>query len=100
MRQSWPAVSVANHMWGRLRASSASQYFYSALLEVKSFCMPRLCLCLCQSLFAPQQCLVVAAHRVVMVTFMLACGSLSLLRHLPHTHLLAMGLIIIIAGMR
>ena len=33
-----------------------------------------------------------AAHRVVMVTFMLACGSLSLLGHLPHTHLLVIGL--------
>ena len=33
-----------------------------------------------------------AAHRVVMVTFTLACGSLSLLRHLPHTHLLVIGL--------
>ena len=33
-----------------------------------------------------------AAHRVVMVTFMLACGSLSLLWHLPHTHLLVIGL--------
>ena len=42
----------------------------------------------------------VAAHRVVMVTFMLACGSLSLLRHLPHTHLLAMGLTIIIIVMQ
>ena len=29
-----------------------------------------------------------------MVTFTLACGSLSLLGHLPHTHLLAMGLIV------
>ena len=33
-----------------------------------------------------------AAHRVVMVTFMLACGSLSLLGHLPHTNLLVIGL--------
>lgn len=30
--------------------------------------------------------------RVVMVTFTLTCGSLSLLRHFPHTSLLAMGL--------
>ena len=35
---------------------------------------------------------VVAAHRIVMVTFTLSCSSLSLLRHPPHTHLLAMGL--------
>ena len=33
-----------------------------------------------------------AAHKVVMVTFTLACGSLSLLGHLPHTHLLVIGL--------
>ena len=39
-------------------------------------------------------CLVVATHRVVMGTFMPACGSLSVLRHLfPHTNLLEMGLI-------
>ena len=39
------------------------------------------------------RCLVVAAHRVVMVTFTLTCDSLSLFSHLPHTHLLGMGLI-------
>ena len=30
----------------------------------------------------------------LMVIFTIACGSLSLLRHLPHTHLLVMGLIV------
>ena len=33
-----------------------------------------------------------AAHRVVVVTFTLACASFSLIWRLPHTHLLAMGL--------
>jgi len=37
MRQCWPAISVANHMWGGLRAFSGPQYFYSTPLEVKSF---------------------------------------------------------------
>ena len=35
---------------------------------------------------------VVATHSVVMVMVTLSCSSFSLLRHLPHTHLLAMGL--------
>ena len=52
-RQCWPTVSVANRMWGGLKAFSGSQYFYSTPLEVKSFCMRCLCLCLCQSFFAP-----------------------------------------------
>ena len=38
------------------------------------------------------RCLVGAAHRVVMVTFTFTCGSLSLLKHLPHTHLLTIAL--------
>ena len=38
------------------------------------------------------RCLVGAAHRVVLVTFTLACGFLSLLKHLPHTHLLTIAL--------
>ena len=33
MRQCWPAVSIANHMWARLRAFSGSQYFYGTPLE-------------------------------------------------------------------
>ena len=42
-----------NRMWAGLKAFSGSQYFYSAPLVVKSFCMRYLCLCLCQSIFAP-----------------------------------------------
>ena len=34
----------------------------------------------------------VATHSVVMVMVTLSCSSFSLLSHLPHTHLLAMGL--------
>ena len=101
----------SNRMWGGLKAFSGSQHFYSAPLVVKSFCMRCLCLCLCQGLFAPSppllwmgvgkkfplrfsvfRCLVGAAHRVVMVTFTLPCGFLSLLKHLPHTHLLTIAL--------
>ena len=92
-----------NRMWGGLKAFSGSQHFYSAPLVVKSFCMLCLSLCLCQSLFAPSpslplgwswlasqkfplkfsmfRCLVDAAHRVIMVTLTLACGSLGLLSH-------------------
>ena len=33
-----------------------------------------------------------AAHRLVVVTFTLACASFSLIWQLPNTHLLAMGL--------
>ena len=53
MRQCWPAVSVANRMWGGLRVFSGPQYFYSAALDVKSFCTHCLCLYFCQRLFAP-----------------------------------------------
>ena len=97
----------SNRIRGGLKAFSGSQHFYSAPLVVKSFCMRCLCLCMCQSLFAPSpslplgwswlasqkfplkfsmfRCLVDAAHRVIMVTLTLACGSLGLLRHRsPH----------------
>ena len=44
MRQSWPRISIANRMWGGLRAFSGPQYFYSspACACVKAFLLPAL----------------------------------------------------------
>ena len=82
---------------GRAKGFFRAQYFYSTPLQVKTFRTRCLYLFLCQSLFAPSPPppsplpLWVGLHRVVMVTFTFACGSFSLLKHLPHTHLLVMG---------
>ena len=78
---------------GRAKGFFRAQYSYSTPLQVKTFRALCLCLCLCQSLFAPTSPLPlwVGLHRVVMVTFTFASGSFSLLKHLPHTHLLVMG---------
>ena len=83
--------------------------FFRATVFLQHSCSCCLCLCLCQSLFAPSPslpqsgswfmqvsegfplefsvwwCLVAAIDMIVMVTFRLACGSLRLLRHPPHT---------------
>ena len=51
MRQSWPRISIANRMWGGLRAFSGPHYFYStparvvfacACACVKAFLLPAL----------------------------------------------------------
>ena len=110
-RQCWPAVSVLIVCGAALRLFQGPSIFtvllwwsshfacvFFACACVKAFWLPAL-----PSLwmgvgkkfplrFSVFRCLVGAAHRVVLVTFTLACGFLSLLKHLPHTHLLTIAL--------
>ena len=108
-RQCWPAVSVLIVCGAALRLFQGPSIFTALLWWSSHFaCVVFACACVKPFLlpalpslwmgvgkkfslrFSVFRCLVGAAHRVVLVTFTLACGFLSLLKHLPHTHLLTM----------
>ena len=110
-RQCWPAVSVLIVCGAALRLFQGASIFRALLWWSSHFacavfscaCVKALLLPALPSLwmgvgkkislrFSVFRCLVGAAHRVVLVTFAFACGFLSLLKHLPHTHLLTIAL--------
>ena len=104
----------SNRMWGGLRLFQGPSIFTALLWWSSHFaCVFFACACVKAPLlpallslwmgvgkylkkfplrFSVFRCLVGATHRVVLVTFTLACGFLSLLRHLSHTHLLTIAL--------
>ena len=110
-RQCWPAVSVLIVCGAALRLFQGPSIFTALLWWSSHFaCVVFACACVkafslpaLPSLwmgvgkkfplrFSVFRCLLGAAHRVVLVTFTLACSFLSLLKHLPHTHLLTIAL--------
>ena len=110
-RQCWSAVSVQIVCGAALRLFQGPSIFTALLWWSSHFaCVVFACACVKAFLFPALpslwmgvgkkfplrfsvfRCLVGDAHRVVLVTFTLACGFLSLLKHLPHTHLLTIAL--------